>query len=169
MVYYLLAPVPDWDWQIGQARTPENSQLIASLKERYKQAHAFDMYAKNDKVIDSTAFNNLFAESKDVYSCDLTLLNKQLAEIPLTNWGLKLDEIYPKSDREYIEETIYLRNPSSQTRRAVIEQIIAKLSKAEIELLLEKMDAYKNRLEGLKKTEYEFYSKDTYEQIKALL
>ncbi|NMB52909.1 MAG: hypothetical protein GX999_11315, partial [Bacteroidales bacterium] len=78
-------------------------------------------------------------------------------------------EIYPKSDREYIEETIYLRNPSSQTRRAVIEQIIAKLSKAEIELLLEKMDAYKNRLEGLKKTEYEFYSKDTYEQIKALL
>lgn len=169
MVYYLLAPVPDWNWQIEQARNPENSQLMASLKERYKQAHAFDMYAKNDKVIDSTTFNNLFAESKDVYSCDLTLLNKQLAEIPLTNWGLKLDEIYPKSDREYIEETIYLRNPSSQTRRAVIEQIIAKLSKTEIELLLEKMDAYKNRLEGLKKTEYEFYSKDTYEQIKALL
>jgi hypothetical protein len=31
------------------------------------------------------------------------------------------------------------------------------------------MDAYKERLEGLKKTEYEIYSKDTYEQIKALL
>ncbi len=169
MVYYLLAPVPDWNWQIGQARTPENSQHIASLKERYKQAHAFDVHTRNDNIIDSTVFNNLFAGSKDVYSCDLTLLNKQLAEIPLTDWGLKLDEIYPKSDRKYIEETIYLRNPSSQTRRAVIEQIIAKLSKAEIELLLEKMDAYKERLEGLKKTEYEIYSKDTYEQIKALL
>ena len=169
MVYYLLSPVPDWDWQIGQARTPEKLQHITSLKERYKQAYAFDMHTKNDKAIDFTEFNNLFSESKDVYSCDLTLLNKQLSEIPLIDWGLKLDEIYPKPDREYIEETIYLRNPSAQTRRAVIEQIIAKLSKAEIESLLKKMDAYKNRLEGLKKTEYELYSKDTYEQIKALL
>ena len=169
MVYYLLSPVPDWDWQIGQARTPEKLQHITSLKERYKQAYAFDMHTKNDKVIDFTEFNNLFSESKDVYSCDLTLLNKQLSEIPLIDWGLKPDEIYPKSDRKYIEETIYLRNPSSQTRRAVIEQIIAKLSKVEIELLLKKMDDYKDSLEGLKKTEYELYSKDTYEQIKALL
>lgn len=64
MVYYLLAPVPDWNWQIEQARNPENSQLMASLKERYKQAHAFDMYAKNDKVIDSTTFNNLLPNRK---------------------------------------------------------------------------------------------------------
>lgn len=169
MVYYLLSPVPDWDWQTEQARTPEKLQHITSLKERYKQAYAFDMHTKNDKVIDFTEFNNLFSESKDFYSCDLTLLNKQLSEIPLIDWGLKLDEIYPKPDKEYIEETIYLRNPSAQTRRAVVEQIIAKLSKAKIELLLEKMDAYKDRLEGLKKTEYEFYSKETYEQIKALL
>ena len=169
MVYYLLAPVPDWNWQIGQARTPENSQHIASLKERYKQAHAFDVYTRNDKIIDSTVFNNLFAGSKDVYSCDLTLLNKQLAEIPLTDWGLKLDEIFPKPDRKYIEETIYLRNPSAKTRRAVVEQIIARKSKAEIESLIKKMDNYKNSLEGSEKIMYELKSKDTYEQIKALL
>ncbi len=59
-----------------------------------------------------------------------------------------------------------MRNTSSQTRRAVIEQIIAKLSKSEIGIVTQKMDDYKNSLEGLKKTEFELYSKDSYEQIK---
>ncbi|MGI5913251.1 MAG: hypothetical protein ACOX5K_00805 [Bacteroidales bacterium] len=166
MVYYLLSPVPNWDRQIGQAQTPDNLGHITSLKEKYGQPRAFHMDTKTDTTVDPTAFNNLLIEPKE---CDPTSLNKQLAKVPLLDWNLRPQEIYPKSDRKYIEETIYLRNGSSETRRAVVEQIIAKLSKAEIELLLEKMDDYKNSLEGLKKTEYEFYSKDTYEQIKILL
>jgi len=169
VLYYSVSPLPGWDREIDHPRSTENSQPLASLKEKYKLHYAFNMFTKTEITIDSTVFNNLFAESKDAYSCDLTLLNKQLAKIPLADWGLKPQEIYPKPDRKYIEETIYLRNTSSQTRRAVIEQIIARLSKSEIELLLKKMDDYKNSLEGLKKTEFELYSKDSYEQIKALL
>ena len=166
MVYYLLSPVPDWDWQTEQARTHENLQYITSLKERYQQAYAFDMYTQNDKIVDSTAFNKLIIKSE---KCDLTSLYNQLEKIPLTDWDLKPAEIFPKSDEEYIEETIYLRNPSAKTRRAVVEQIIAKKSKAEIESLIKKMDNYKNSLEGSEKIMYELKSKDTYEQIKALL
>jgi len=169
MVYYSVSPLLGWDREIEHPLIPEKSQLLASLKEKYKLPYAFNMFTKTETIIDSTVFNNLFAESKDAYSCNLTSLNKQLAKIPLADWGLNPQEIYPKPDRKYIEETIYLRNTSSQTRRAVIEQIIAKLSKSEIELLLKKMDDYKNSLEGLKKTEFELYSKDSYEQIKALL
>ena len=87
----------------------------------------------------------------------------------MADWGLMVKDIYPKPDNEYIEETIYLRNGSSVTRRAVVEQIIAKMSKQEIKELLKNMDEYKNSLEGLKRTEYEIYSKDTYEKIQELL
>ncbi|HOF16237.1 MAG TPA: hypothetical protein PLF32_06225 [Bacteroidales bacterium] len=152
MVYYLLSPV-SVDWE-------------ASLKEKYEQPRAFNIYTKTDATVDSTVFDNLLIKSE---KCDLTSLNKELAKIPLADWGLKPQEIYPKSDKKYIKETIYLLNPSSKTRRAVVEQIIAKQSKAEIELLLKKMDDYKNSLEGSEKTIYELKSKDTYEQIKALL
>jgi hypothetical protein len=124
------------------------------------------MYAQNNKIVDSTAFNKLIIKSE---KCDLTSLYNQFEKIPLTDWDLKPAEIFPKSDEEYIEETIYLRNPSAKTRRAVVEQIIARKSKAEIESLIKKMDNYKNSLEGSEKIMYELKSKDTYEQIKALL
>ncbi len=166
MVCYLISPVPYWDWWIETARTPEAQQFIKSLREKYGQPRAFNVYTKTDTAIDTTTFNNLLIESE---KCDLTSINRQLAEIPLADWDLILDEIYPKSDREYIEETIYLINSSSKTRRAVVEQIIAKKRKSKIESILKEMDDYKNSLEEPWKSIYEQKSRDTYEQIKTLL
>ncbi len=166
MAYYLISPVPYWDWIIENARTPKSLQAITSLKEKYGQPRAFNVYTKTDTAIDTTTFNNLLIESE---KCDLTSINRQLAEIPLADWDLILNEIYPKSDREYIEETIYLINSSSKTRRAVVEQIIAKKRNSKIESILKEMDDYKNSLEEPWKSIYEQKSKKTYDQIKSLL
>jgi hypothetical protein len=152
MVYYLISPVSvGWN---------------ASLEEKYGQPRAFHIYTETDTAIDSTTFNNLLIESE---KCDLTSLGRLVSKVPLADWGLKLQEIYPKSDRQYIIETIHLYNTSSKTRRAVIEQIIATKSKAEIESILKEMDDYKNSLEEPWKTLHEIKSKDIYDQIKALL
>ena len=152
MVYYLISPVSvGWN---------------ASLEEKYGQPRAFHIYTETDTAIDSTTFNNLLIESE---KCDLTSLGRLVSKVPLADWGLKLQEIYPKSDRQYIIETIHLYNTSSKTRRAVIEQIIATKSKAEIESILKEMDDYKNSFEEPWKTLHEIKSKDIYDQIKALL
>ncbi len=166
MVCYLISPVPNWDWWIETASTPEAQQFIKSLREKYGQPRAFHIYTETDTAIDSTTFNNLLIESE---KCDLTSLGRLLSKVPLADWGLKLQEIYPKSDRKYIIETIHLYNTSSATRRAVVEQIIAKKSKAKIESILKEMDDYKNSLEEPWKSIYEQKSKDIYEQIRALL
>ena len=78
-------------------------------------------------------------------------------------------DIYSKSDKDYIKETIFLKNTSSLSRQAVIEQIIAKQSKQKIKGLLREMEEYKNSLDGSEKTEYEIHSEDVYKKIKALL
>ncbi|MGI6341993.1 MAG: hypothetical protein ACOXZ9_03310 [Bacteroidales bacterium] len=151
MVYYLLSPVSvSWN---------------ASLEEKYGQPRAFHIYTETDTTVDYTTFNNLLLEME---KCDLTSLGRLVSEVPLADWGLKLQEIYPKSDRAYINETIYLYS-TRLNRRAVIEQIIAKKSKAEIKSILKEMDDYKNSLEEPWNTIYEQKSKDTYDQIKALL
>ncbi len=158
MVYYLVSPKFGWDWKYYH--------IPASIKEKYEQPYAFNMHTKTATTVDSTTFNNLVIKSE---KCDPILLKKELAQIPLADWGLKLQELYPKSDRKYIIETIYLYNTSSKTRRAVVEQIIAKKSKAKIESILKEMDDYRNNLEEPWKTLHEIESKDIYEQIRALL
>ena len=55
-----------------------------------------------------------------------------------------------------------------------IEKVIKTFEEFQVTLsngkiLVSKSEEELKRLEGLKKTEYEIYSKDTYEQIKALL
>ncbi len=166
LVYYLISPVPGWDWWIENASTPESQRFIESLREKDGQPRAFHIYTETDTAIDSTTFNNLLIESE---KCDLTSLGRLVSKVPLANWGLKPKEIYPKSDREYINETIYLHNGSSATRRAVVEQIIATKSKAKIKSILKKMDKYYDGFEEPFTRTYKRQAKETYDQIKALI
>jgi hypothetical protein len=165
-ILYLLAPILGWDRKIEGAFSPQNLQYRKSLKEKYGQPYAFNMHTKTSTTVDSTTFNNLLIKSEE---CDLAWLRQQLTTVPLANFGLKPKEIYPKSDREYIHETIYLRNGSTVTRRAVVEQIIATKPKAKIESILKKMDKYHNGFEEPYNSKYERQAKATYDQIKALL
>lgn len=144
--------------------TPERA---LALKDKYSKCLAINTTTNDIHTIDTTEFNTLY--QKYYSECSLTELNNHLKKIPLAMFGLLIHDIYPKSDKKYIEETIYLKNGSKTSRRAVVEQIIAPLPKHKIKDLLRKMDEHKNSLEGLKKKEYEIYSQDTYKNIQALL
>lgn len=169
MLFYNVLPVSDWDSYLSRARNEADSLSVHRLKEKYSQYYCYDLNTKSLSAVDSTLFFSVCNDLKKENQANLTDLNKQLSEIALADWGLLIQEIYPKSDRNYIKETIYLYNNSATSRRAVIEQIIAKLPKQEIQNILNKMDKYKNSLEGQERRDYEFYSKDMYERIKALL
>lgn len=168
VVYYNINPVTEWNWYLNKARSGRDTLFILSFKEKYNKAYSFNIYGEKGVEIDTASFLDIYQNCIETNKYNLTDLNKKLSEVPLADWGLVIKDIFPKPDKDYIEETIYLQNGSAKTRQAVIEQIIAKMDKREIKYLLEKMDEYKNSLEGLKKTEYEVYSKDTYESIRAL-
>jgi hypothetical protein len=169
VIYYQIQPVSDWGLIAKWKKESQDLARISELKKKYSKCYALNVFTKKTFLVDTTYFYSLCKGDKDSYKISLTALNKKLQEIPLADWGLIVQEVYPKSDEEYIEETIYLKNGSKTTRRAVIEQIISKMNKEEINTLLNKMDTFKNKLEGLEKTEYEIYSEDTYQRIQDLL
>lgn len=158
-IYYHARPITNW--QFYAEHTGKDTTVLFSLRDKYSKSIMHTL-----KGNESTDIN---VDYQNQYKLDLTRLNKILKTVPLSEWGFNIKEIYPKSDSEYIEETIYLFNHSSTTRRAVVEQIIAHKGPMEIEHILQKMDAYGSSLEGVEKQEYEIYSKETYEQIKSLL
>ena len=165
-IYYHITPITKWDTYLKWCKNSVDSSHIYSLKEKYQKHYKVRRHDKQIFLVDSMEFIAAFLK-KNPYS--LTKLNKILDDVPLNKMGLQIMNIYPKSQEKYIEETIYLKNESALSRRAVVEQIVSKLSKDEIKLLLKKMDIYNNSLDGYEKTKYEEYSKETYKQIQALL
>ncbi|MBN2255388.1 MAG: hypothetical protein JW736_06760 [Deltaproteobacteria bacterium] len=169
LVHYSVTPVTEWAFYLKHAKSPDDSLVISNLQKKYEKTYAVDINTKNVVETDPALLQSLYKKSSTNNKIGLTAFNKYLADIPLSEWGLVVREIHPKSEEAYIEETIFLYNSSSETRRAVIEQIISKKSKTEIKAILKKMDDYAQSLKGLKKKEYEIYSEDTYKRIQSLL
>lgn len=169
LIYYSVSPVTEWEFYLKRAKSPDDSSMISDLKTKYEKIYSIDLNTKKVVEAGPALFQAVYKKSSETNKIDLTALNKDLANIPLNEWGLVVQDIHPKSEEAYIEETIFLKNSSPVTRRAVIEQIISKKSKAEIKAILKKMDDYKQSLKGLRKTEYEIYSEDTYKRIQSLL
>ncbi len=165
-IYYSVLPLMEWDWYLKKKKASKDPQKIHKLKEKYSSPRLYNEKTKKVTEVDSSLLLSVF---KKIKKANLTWLNKKLSLVPLSDLGMVIKKIKPKSDDEYIEETIFLKNTSTVSRRAVIEQIISGLSKNKIKELLAKMDDYKNNLKGLKRTEYEVYSEDVYNRIKALL
>jgi hypothetical protein len=148
------------------AETARDSQKIKKLKGKYGEPLVFDLPKdKTSSINDSIFQENYTKDSKVSFSA----LKKHLAEVPLSEMGLVIKKIYPKTDQAYIEETIFLKNKSRITRQAVMEQIISKLNKKQIKSLLREMEEYKNKLEGREKEDFKRNSKVLYNEMKALL
>jgi len=169
VIYYQITPVTDWNWFITKASSEDRLKQIKSLKQKYNKPYTYNLSTGSVLEADTSLFREKYQENIVNHKADLSHLNKILKKVPLSEWGLIVKDIYPKSDKEYIKETIYNKNKSAETKRAVIEQIIAKKNKQEIEKLLERMDNYKNTLEGLERREYDIFSADVYKQIEDLL
>ena len=167
LVYYFVQPVSDWSFYLESiAKTGKDSLLVYELKDKYANPFVFNTGTGKLSTADSSVFSSVYNKDR---TADFMDLHDRISEVPLSELGLHIKSIYPKPDREYIEETIYLKNSSPLSRRAVIEQVITPLSEKEISKLLEKMDNYKNRLEGPEREEYERNSKAVYEEIKILI
>lgn len=164
LIYYSI--FIDLEYRLRFAETEADSLGVYRLKERYSKPFVVNVKTRVITNVDSSTFLKVYREDKKV---DYMTLHNQVSEVPLSELGLVIKDIYPKSDKEYITETIYLKNNSRISRRAVVEQIIAKLSKEEIRGILLEMDNYLNSLEGYSKSTYQFYSRETYEQIQTLL
>ncbi len=165
--YYYIEPVSDWKFYKNQL--PEKQEEIRKLENKYRKFSLVNIYTGELRVVDSSEFYQIYNQLHQPTKISLTELNKKLKKVPLSQWGLNVQEIHPKSEGEYIKETIYLKNDCQMTRRAVIEQIISKLSVKQIRALMDKMEKYKNQLEGLKKQEYEIYSKETYQMLEDMV
>lgn len=88
--------------------------------------------------------------------------------ISFNDWGLKLDDYWQRSYKEYINDIIHL-NGNLNYRRAIIEEIGQNISSKEIEEIINKIDRYKNSLDGYKQTNYEFFSKETVDLLNDIL
>jgi len=167
LIYCSVSPVSGWNQYLKTAKTAEDSQKIKNVKDRYAKPVVFNEKTKKGCYVDSSIFQSVYQKEKET---DFARVSVPLSEeIPLSEIGLVIQDIYPKSDKDYIKETIFLKNSSSVTRRAVIEQIISKLNKKQIRGLLREMEEYKNSLEGYEKTKYERNIEDVYRRIEDLL
>ena len=167
LIYCSISPVSGWSQYLKATQTKEDSQKIKNLKERYAKPVVFNEKTKKISYVDSSEFQTAYKKEKETEFARVSVPLSE--EIPLSEIGLVIQDIYPKSDKDYIKETIFLENSSPVTRRAVIEQIISKLNKKQIRGLLREMEEYKNSLEGYEKTKYERNIKDVYRRIEDLL
>jgi uncharacterized protein YqfB (UPF0267 family) len=158
-----------YNYEIDTSKSIDSAR-IASLK-KYVKCISVNTKTKEVTSIDKDDFVSLSQKHKK--KCTLTELNNKLNKIPLTEFGLVIQDIYPKSDKEYIEELIYAKSDGKVSNRAIIEQIISKLDKQEINTILNRMDEYKNSFEGLdevyEKAKYEYYLEETSKAIQELL
>lgn len=165
-IYCSISPVSDWEFYLRMAETSKDTQKIKITEEKYNQPLAFHHLKNEHKSITNSVFQQKYTKDKEI---SFSAIKKHLSEFPLSEMGLVIQKIYPKSDEAYIKETIFLKNKSRITRQAVMEQIISKLNKQHIKVLLREMDEYKNNLEGREKENYMRNSRVLYNEMKALL
>jgi uncharacterized protein YqfB (UPF0267 family) len=165
MIYYIF--LIDWDYRLHFAKTEADSLKIYRLREEYARPFVFNEKTKETTNVDTSTFLNVYKEDNEV---DYMTLHNRISEVPLSELGLVIKEIYPKSDADYINDFIYSSKGGSRlTKRAIAEQIISKLSEEEIRNILKRIDEYRNSLDGLERKTFEFNSEDKYELLKRLL
>ncbi|MGD9158573.1 MAG: hypothetical protein PVG39_09215 [Desulfobacteraceae bacterium] len=168
-IYYYISPVTDWSLHKKWKENSLSPEKMQAIQDKYETYYKVNVSTGETTKIDSTTFQKMFNSFYKKTKVSLTPLNKELKKTRLSEFDFILENIDNKGNDQYIEETIYLKNGSPVTRRAVVEQIIAKKSKEEILALLEKMDQYKNSLTGSEKIQYEIFSEDTYSAIRSLV
>jgi len=169
-IMYKLKPNSEWDLYLKWVNSKEDSLKILHLKDKYVSLYQYNLMAEQNMICNGIDIETIKQDYLNKNKANLTKLNGFLDKVPVANWGIELKSLYPKSEDKYIKDLIYVaKDGSPLTKRAIIEQIVSKRSKTEKQDILNAMDKHKNGLDGLERTEYELYSKATYEQIKELL
>lgn len=143
MLFYSVQPTSDWRFTMCyETKQSGDSLWYKDLKKKYETGYAYNILTGETDVVDA----KLIQPENDGYPADLREINRLLNNVPLIELGFDLSEIYPRKERAYIKETIFLKHHYSLTHRAVIEQIIANKPKEEIREILETIDDYRSGL-----------------------
>jgi len=134
-----------------------------SLKKEHDKAYSINIKTKEITPIDFEKIDALYKKHHTRVKIDLSTLE----EIHLSEWGLMIEDIYPKHEKEYLKELIQLKN-NHMVRRAIVEQILAKKSRAEIKEILEKMNLFYQGLDINEKVKCSISLFDTSQYIRKL-
>lgn len=163
VIYFQIIQNTNWQNYLKWAHTHNDSLQIYFLKEKYKNPFAITIRPKQIQEIDSITFATALIQAKDFEDIKSYEITSLLSQIPVSAWGFNLQQIYPKTEEEYISDLIYAKKGDcALTKRAIIEQIISGKSPKEIQEIIEKMDEYKNTLKPRERKEYELFSEETY-------
>lgn len=157
----------NWESQLYFAQTAQDSINIYKLMKKHASSVVFNEYSGEVFSADSATFVKVYQPERKV---DYMTLHNQILKIRLSQLGLNIQDICPKSDNEYIDDFVYSSKGGSQlTNRAIAEQIISKLCKKDIEKIRNKIVSQEKRLDGFEQKSAEFYNAYKYELLDKLL
>ncbi len=130
------------------------------IKVKYNKTYSFNINTTNISEVDTSLFFSVYRETKETNKIGITELDKILSGITLTEWGLVIQDVYPQSDKEYMEYIIY-KGGNMMSQQAIMEQIIPNLEKKKIKYMLKEMGKYKIKLEKNEKSSYKDHAKKT--------
>lgn len=132
------------------------------------------VYEDNDKLMMFDLNTNLiipFKGEQTVNKKNEISIRKVIdltSHITFKEWGFDLKEHWARTQKEYINDIIPL-NGNLNYRKVIMEEIGNDLSNDDIDRILKGMDKYEETLEGYKKSEYNYFSKETKDLIKQYL
>jgi hypothetical protein len=94
-------------------------------------------------------------------------LKRMLVDITFKQWGLDLPEISDKTESDFIDDLVQL-NGNRFYRQAVVEQIVSDMTFDQIVTIIDRMQDYRNQLNGLEQTEYDFAAEQTLQLLNQL-
>lgn len=157
----------DWEYRLSHAKSTADTLKIYQYMTHYARPVRFNLKTGKVDYTDTAVFSKVYKKAR---SADYMMLHNHLEKLPLAELGLVLQEIFPKSDNAYVDDFIYSSKGGNRlTKRAIAEQIIAKMSRSDILKIKKKLDRQKDRITGFERQQFEFYSSDKYKLIQVLL
>lgn len=150
-LFYKITPVISEDLIIKEQYSQTQKQNALQVLKKYKQARKINIVTGKIQIVDSVSFNKALEES---VKPDISF-RKIIYNLPAKKLGFNIKKIVPAEDDIYMDQIIYLKG-NEFTRKAIMEQIIPKLTNEQIEKMLQKIEGHKNELEqGYYRTSYE--------------
>ncbi len=163
ILYYKL-PEP-YDYNLKYIDKKEHPDFFKNIVKTYK----IDIYTLKKETVNTANNPHIFAKKRERFNSSIA--KKYLANVKYADWGLVLNDLYPKSKNFYMDMIIEEQG-NKNIRECIFQQIIPEFSEKDKKTVLNKMeermkelyDDYKNTdkvkdpyQRGLKKDKYDDY------------
>ena len=133
----------------------KNMLFFEDIAKTYK----FNILIHERSVVDTSKHKRLFCKKRN--KLYWSLAKKYLIDIPYSDWGIVLKDLYPQSKKDYMDYIIE-KEGNTSTLKAIYEQIVPSFDANDKEYILRKMEQIKQEIyEDYKKINEE---KDPYQK-----